>query len=95
MAETAIQIIIPGYRTYGYGQEFDQLYKIIRQGQIKREEKFVIENVRFEHDPQWRTRFLSIQCAHDGDHPVWAAAHVIVRYAFPLASEMVPLMYFM
>ncbi len=41
--------------------------------------EFKIENVRFEHDPRWRSRFFSIQSAHDGAHPVWKATHVYMR----------------
>lgn len=44
------------------------------------------------HDPEWNYRFMSIQCAHDGNHPVWAAAHALARWGYitaatgPLAS---------
>jgi hypothetical protein len=36
-------------------------------------------NIRLKHDPRWRYRFLSIQCAHDLNHPVWRAAHVFTQ----------------
>ncbi len=38
---------------------------------------FVIENVRFKHDPNWNKRFFSIQSAHDGSHWMWKATKVI------------------
>jgi hypothetical protein len=38
---------------------------------------FVIENIRFEHDPNWNKRFLSIQSAHDGNHLIWKATKVV------------------
>lgn len=49
--------------------------------------EFRIYNARFIHDPYWRTRFLSIQSAHDayagkGGHPVW----LIVGHLFSLAQ---------
>ncbi len=83
-----LQIIIPGYRTYGYGIEFAHLYRIVRQEQIEREPKFIIENVKFEHDEEWRNRFLSIQSVHDGNHPVWATTHILVRFLYPASSAI-------
>lgn len=38
---------------------------------------FVIENVRFEHKPNWNKKFFSIQSAHDGAHPVWKATKIV------------------
>ena len=37
----------------------------------------VPENIRFERDPQWRSRLFSIQCAHDGNHWVWKATQIL------------------
>ena len=51
--------------------------------QAEAESGWKIENIRFEHDPEWNTRFLSIQSAHDGSHPVWAAAHIFSNVAMP------------
>jgi hypothetical protein len=39
---------------------------------------FKIENVRFRHDPTWRTKFWSIQSAHDGNHLIWKATRVFL-----------------
>jgi hypothetical protein len=47
-----------------------------KQWTAQRQLNFVIENIRFEHDPRWRSRFFSIQSAHDGDHWVWKATRV-------------------
>jgi len=47
-----------------------------------------IENIRFEHDPDWRMRGFSIQAAHDGSTPFWAATHVVVRIVVPIAMGM-------
>lgn len=38
---------------------------------------FIIENIRFEHDPAWNKRFFSIQSAHDLNHWAWKATAVV------------------
>lgn len=38
---------------------------------------FVIENIRFDHKPDWDKKFLSIQSAHNGSHWVWKATRVV------------------
>ena len=44
---------------------------------------FVIENIRFEHDPEWRTRLFSIQSVRDagtgGGHQVWRVTWQLMR----------------
>jgi hypothetical protein len=49
-----------------------------KQWQAQRELDFVIENIRFEHDPAWRNRFFSIQSAHDANHWVWKATRIVM-----------------
>jgi hypothetical protein len=49
-----------------------------KQWQAQRELDFVIENIRFEHDPAWRNRFFSIQSAHDANHRVWKATRIVM-----------------
>ena len=39
---------------------------------------FVIENIRFAHDPFWNKRIFSIQAAHDGEIWFWRATRVIL-----------------
>lgn len=39
-------------------------------------------NIRFDHDPNWKNRFLSIQSAKDGNHPIWKATKVFCTFAF-------------
>lgn len=34
-------------------------------------------NTRFEHDPHWRERWLSIQNAHDRRSIIWKAAYAL------------------
>jgi hypothetical protein len=48
-----------------------------QQWQAQRELAFVIENIRFEHDPGWKNRFFSIQSAHDANHWVWKATRIV------------------
>jgi hypothetical protein len=68
-----------------YRMEHSRLRQILEEAhfawQIEwkaRQNDFVIENIRFAHDPQWRHRFLSIQSAHDGNHWMWKATQVFV-----------------
>jgi hypothetical protein len=49
-----------------------------KQWEAQRQSEFILENIRFEHDPQWRNRFFSIQSARDANHWVWKATRVIV-----------------
>lgn len=51
-------------------------YQIWREENEAREPKWKPENIRFEHDPLWRNRLLSIQCAHDGNILFWKLARV-------------------
>jgi hypothetical protein len=44
----------------------------------RRQQEFVIENIRFMHDPDWNRRFFSLQSARDGAHWFWQATRVIV-----------------
>jgi hypothetical protein len=48
-----------------------------KQWRAQRELAFVIENIRFEHDPGWRHRFFSIQSAHDANHWAWKATRIV------------------
>lgn len=52
-------------------------YQIWREEKRAREEKWEPQNIRFEHDPLWRYRFMSIQSARDGNHPVWRVVKII------------------
>jgi hypothetical protein len=44
----------------------------------QRQDDFVIENVRFTHDPLWNKRIFSLQAAHDGEIWFWRATRVIL-----------------
>lgn len=42
---------------------------------------YKIENIRFQHDPDWNRRFFSLQAARDGETFFWRATHVFVTWA--------------
>ena len=43
----------------------------------RRQQEFVIENIRFAHDKDWNRRLFSLQSARDGAHWFWKATRVI------------------
>jgi len=47
----------------------------------RQQQAFVIENIRFAHDPQWKERVFSLQAARDGKTWVWQAVRVIVTFS--------------
>ena len=49
-----------------------------KEWEAQQQQDFIIENIRFEHDPQWRNRFFSIQSARDANHWVWKATRIVV-----------------
>lgn len=55
---------------------FEEAYRNWYDKKIASEPKFVIENVRFEHDPHWRNQFFSLTCAREGNHWFWRATKV-------------------
>ena len=46
----------------------------------RRQDDFVIENIRFTHDPLWNKRVFSLQAAHDGEIWFWRATRVIMGF---------------
>jgi hypothetical protein len=50
----------------------------------RRQDEFVIENIRFRHDPLWNKRTFSLQAARDGQVWFWKATRMFV--AFGLSS---------
>lgn len=55
----------------GEARPYKHLYEKWREEKTAAEPEFKIENVRFEHNPEWRSRFWSIQSAHDRGHWGW------------------------
>ena len=47
---------------------------------LKAAADFVIENIRFVHDPLWNKRFFSLQAAHDGEGWFWQISHAVVTF---------------
>lgn len=69
------------------------LYEIWRSEYEARQPKFIVENIRFHHDPYWRNRTFSIQNARDGNSWFWKATHVVVRIGIPIASAAWPFLF--
>ncbi|CCD95022.1 conserved hypothetical protein [Bradyrhizobium sp. ORS 375] len=44
----------------------------------RQQQEFVIENIRFAHDPRWNERVFSLQAARDGKTWVWRATRIIL-----------------
>jgi hypothetical protein len=53
--------------------EYKSHYEIWRIGYEKTQPKFVVENVRFAHDPEWRHRFWSMTYIASGESVFWYA----------------------
>lgn len=75
------QIILPsGYQVeiLRLRQQLDEAHLAFWREREAREPQFVVENIRFRHDPKWSTRFWSIQSAHSGNHWIWKATRVFI-----------------
>jgi hypothetical protein len=74
------RIIIPQYYQVEVNklrQQLDEAHTAWWKEWKAQQPDFVIENIRFQHDPNWNKRILSIQCAHDGNHWIWKATKVV------------------
>ena len=56
---------------------FEELYADWYTQKVALEPKFIIENIRFDHDPQWREGLFSLTCAREGNHIFWKATKVV------------------
>jgi hypothetical protein len=81
--ETASVILLPSR----YRLEQSKLRQMLEEAHLAwqiawkaRQDDFVIENIRFTHDPLWRYRFLSIQSARDANHWMWKATGVLIGF---------------
>ena len=61
-------------------QQLDEAHLAWAQEWKQRQDEFVIENIRFAHDPLWNKRIFSIQAAHDGEVWFWRATRVIMGF---------------
>lgn len=75
-----LQIILPRQPS-AYEIKYNWHYEIWKQEKEASQPKFVIENIRFPHDPLWASRLMSIQSAHDGNHFVWRAGRPLMMLA--------------
>ena len=46
----------------------------------RQQSEYRIENIRFQHDPDWSRRFFSLQAARDGEILFWRATRVFVTW---------------
>src|SRR5258706_3379491 len=79
--DNSLRIIFPTpYYEKWHASDYD-VVKAYRQTYYKDhgDEDWIEDTRYFVHDPEWNSRFLSIQCAHDGNHPIWKAAHIFAR----------------
>ena len=79
-------IIIPDVGQHE-ASEFLHPYLLEKYARAEAEAGWKIENVRFEHDPDWNKHFLSIQSAHDQNHPGWMVIGWLARNVY-MASAL-------
>ena len=94
--DNGLKIILPapyyeGRLSYGW---LGGGYNVVQQYRLAYEkehchEPWYEDTKGWYHDPEWNYRFMSIQCAHDGNHPVWKAAHALARWGY-ITSAMGP-----
>jgi hypothetical protein len=82
MAGTSIafRILFPSpYRIElsGLHQQLEDAHRAWAVEWKARQAVFVIENIRFTHDPLWNKRLFSLQAAHDGETWLWRATHMV------------------
>jgi hypothetical protein len=74
-----VNILFPS----GYRLELSKLHQQLDQTHYawwqewKAQQEFKIDNIRFNHDPNWDKRFFSLQSAHNANHWFWKATRVV------------------
>jgi hypothetical protein len=83
MAGAGFRILFPA----PYRVEINRLRQQLEEAHLawqiewkRRQTDFIIENIRFVHDPLWNKRFFSLQAAHDGEGWFWHTTHAIVVF---------------
>lgn len=66
--------LIPYRQKYRSG--FEQLYTDWRKEWENKQPEWKIENIRFEHDPEWSGKIFSLENARNEGHFVWKATSV-------------------
>jgi hypothetical protein len=61
-------------------QQLDEAHLAWATEWKQRQADFIIENIRFTHDPHWNTRIFSLQAAHDGKTWFWSSVHVVATW---------------
>ena len=69
------QLRYGGSSGYNVVEQYRQAYY-----EKHKHERWYEDTKFFVHDPEWNHRFLSIQSAHDGNHPVWKVTHIMLRW---------------
>lgn len=80
---TSLQILFPAPYSIGVSklrQQLEQAHFAWKTEWKRQQLEFAIENVRFFHDPNWNTRFFSLQSARDGGHWFWEMTHSLVIF---------------
>lgn len=83
MAGASLRILFPA----PYRVEISRLRQQLEEAHFawvtewkRQQADFVIENIRFAHDPLWNKRFFSLQAARDGEGWFWQTTHTIVFF---------------
>jgi hypothetical protein len=58
-------------------QQLDQAHFAYWKEWKAQQPDFEIENIRFRHDPKWKSRFFSLTSAREGNHIIWKATRVV------------------
>ena len=76
----AINVLFPS----GYKVEINKLRQQLDEAHIAwwkewkdQQPTFKVENIRFKHVEGWNRKVFSIQSAHDANHWVWKATHIL------------------
>jgi hypothetical protein len=86
--DNALKIVIPA----PYNEErLRSGYNVIEQYRLAYykehwREPWYEDTKGWYHDPQWKYRLWSIQCAHDRNHQIWKVAHALTRWGYIAAA---------
>ncbi len=61
-------------------QQLEEAHRAWAVGWKARQAEFVIENIRFTHDPLWSKRVFSLQAARNGETWLWRVTHMLVVF---------------
>ena len=93
LPDNALKIILPapyyeGRLAYGWSGSGYNVVEHYRQTyyEAHKHEPWFEDTKGWYHDPEWKYRVMSIQCAHDGNHPIWKAAQAFSRWSYVISS---------